>query len=97
MVQSGAGHIDAAIAGRDDACELGRWLNSYRPTLQEAAIFDVVRTKHAAFHRSVGKIVTLADTNRRTQALAGLAKGSEFARLSDELLTGLSNWKALFA
>jgi hypothetical protein len=49
--------LDPAVVGREDCCELGRWIASQQDTKQHLPEFMNMREQHAAFHRCAGAIV----------------------------------------
>ena len=61
LVENGTGDIDAKTAMRDDACEMGKWLRGFKPSVGEQPFYNAVCARHTQFHEAVGKVVMLAD------------------------------------
>lgn len=68
-------HLDPAVVGREDCCELGRWIASQRNAGKDLPEFIHMREQHAAFHRCAGDIVQ--------RKLAGDACGAEHVLVTD--------------
>lgn len=61
--------LDPSHACRDDACELGKWLNG--PALEhfrDNERFGVLRSSHATLHATAAKIIANLENNQRDSA-----------------------------
>lgn len=81
----GSGHLDAETVARDDACEIGRWLNGEGAKYGNLSDYQHARRIHAAFHRRAARVVIMVERGRRQEAAADLATGGELRRLSGVL------------
>jgi len=65
--------VDAAAIGRDDACELGKWLHGPGKVHASKPAFADVVTKHKAFHAEAGKVALLINASKFADAEAALS------------------------
>jgi hypothetical protein len=79
-------HIDAQTIGRDDCCELGKWLHGAgnskfggKPT------FVALTSRHREFHIEAGKVARAINQGAGSQAEKMLISGTPFARASGEV------------
>jgi methyl-accepting chemotaxis protein-1 (serine sensor receptor) len=78
--------IDAETIGRDDCCELGKWLHGAgnskfggKPT------FVALTSRHREFHIEAGKVARAINQGAGSQAEKMLSSGTPFARASGEV------------
>lgn len=86
--------LTPAVASRDDACALGRWLLSADIPDDEknAAEYQAVRLAHAMFHHAAGQVLETARGGDREAAFRLM--GDAFIQLSEELVRLLGAWEA---
>lgn len=70
-----SGGFDPTVAGRDDCCELGRWLRRDAAPYRDLVEHQNATAAHVAFHRCAAKVVVLADQGHRREAEAEVADG----------------------
>jgi methyl-accepting chemotaxis protein len=80
--------LDPALIGRDDACDLGRWMNGEGRRHQDLPDWPELVREHAAFHKHAGRVADLCRTGQTRQAETLLA-GEEFQRLTTAVVTTL--------
>lgn len=97
LAENGQVEIDAKTAMRDDACELGKWLRSFRPTIYEQSHYDAVCFRHTQFHESVGKVAMLANRKQTVDARREMGINSAFSKSSAALTTDIMAWKKSIA
>ena len=75
--------MDAATIGRDDACELGKWLHGdgKREHGTLASHRDCV-AKHAQFHREAGKVAQLINAQKFDEATTALGAATPYGQAS---------------
>ncbi|MFO0569042.1 MAG: CZB domain-containing protein [Polyangiaceae bacterium] len=78
--------LDAALAEKDDGCELGRWLRGDAGQVLAPALRGEVLEKHAAFHRAVADLVRLVQAGRHSEARAALGCEGGYAAACSEFL-----------
>jgi len=49
--------LDPRIVGRDDQCELGKWIHGEGRSHAKRPEFAALRTEHATFHRRASEVV----------------------------------------
>ena len=95
-INTGKSEFEPAKVCLDNQCDFGRWL--YGATLlpkdKTNPQYEVVRKLHGEFHKIAGNVLTLALQGKKEQALALVADGSPFAKLSVELTQAMMKWKA---
>lgn len=89
-IDSGKSDFSVDKVQRDDACDFGQWLRSPGHHGPE---FDKVRQLHAAFHLEAAKVLQLAVTGRKADAVAALGIGGEFSKASSRLVVALKSWQ----
>jgi methyl-accepting chemotaxis protein len=92
-VSRGFCELDSDEVGRDDLCELGRWLHSLPPEYGTDSWCEDVVEAHARFHREAALVVNLIETGRTDEARAAMDSETEFARTSEELVGFLEMWR----
>ncbi len=96
-INVGRSEITPAKAACDDQCEFGKWL--YGSTIdretRSGMPYQVVRRLHAEFHGCAGKVLSLALSQRKTEA-AALLEG-EFTERSAKLVRALTKWRGEIA
>ncbi len=82
----GAGEMDRGAVGRDNECDIGRWLYGEGLAHRQLPEYQHARDVHAAFHRRAAKVVAMVDRGHRLEAAADLAPGGELRALSGALV-----------
>jgi Chemoreceptor zinc-binding domain len=86
--------MDAATIGKDNCCELGKWLNGEgKSNHGSLASFKEVVVKHSDFHKSAGQIATAINAKQFSQADKMLASGTPFAITSAAVGVALARLK----
>jgi hypothetical protein len=88
--------IDATLVGKDDQCELGKWIYGDGKKYATSDAYKDLKIKHAKFHAAVSQVIIQAKTIPSAQAL-GLIDPlkSEFSRASSDCINAISGFKAL--
>ncbi len=87
----GTENIDAQAVGKDDQCDLGRWLLGEGRTHANLAEFGELKAKHARFHTTVAQVVTQAKelpTNEALRLVESL--DSDYARASSACINAIA-------
>lgn len=75
--------MDAAVIGRDDACELGKWLHGEaKASLGRLPSYAACVAKHAAFHVEAAKVAKAINSHEYTAAEAMLGAGTPYIAAS---------------
>jgi len=75
--------IDISTLGKDNACELGKWLHGDAQQHTSDPQFGELISSHAAFHRSAASVAAMIEGGKRTEAEALLnSTESEYCKLS---------------
>ncbi len=87
--------IDADTAGRDDCCELGKWLHGAgSSTFGGRPTFVALIDRHRAFHTEAGKVASLINQGNGAQAEKMLGSGTPFSQTSDEVTRLIVQFKS---
>ena len=78
--------LDAATIAKDNACELGKWLQADGVKHAAAPEYRECKAKHAAFHVEAGKVAKMINDGKHTEAEAALGSGSAFSKASFEAI-----------
>ncbi len=87
-------HMDAVTIGKDNCCELGKWLHGEgKNQCSSLPSYATTLTKHAAFHVEAGKVATAINAKKYTEAEAMLGGSSTFTAISGEVGIALMRLK----
>ena len=78
--------IDAEEIGRDDRCEIGRWLHGQGKAYQWLGDFQRFKDLHAAFHRCAREAVLEARNGDKEEGLRKLDGDGACGDITKELL-----------
>ena len=79
-------HVDAQTIGRDDCCELGRWLHgSGQGSYGRLPAFQVLVDRHREFHAVAGGIAKTINLGNYAAAEQALDGNTPFSRASSEV------------
>ena len=83
--------IDADAAGRDDRCDLGKWLYGEGKKYAQLPEYNDLRNKHSSFHSIIPKVINLSHISRE-KALEMLDSGSgEFGRATSDCINAIAS------
>lgn len=74
--------LDPEKVGRDDQCDLGKWIQSVPPEVRQDPDFGKLVVEHAAFHKQASSIIRLVQQGNRVAAQEGIGPSSEYLRKS---------------
>lgn len=78
--------LDAACIGRDDCCELGKWLHGEaEPRFGLLGVYTACVARHRTFHDEAGKIARAINAARYSEATGMLKSSAPFSKASSEL------------
>jgi methyl-accepting chemotaxis protein len=79
-------HTDAQTLGRDDCCELGKWLHG-SGTRQCGGVpsFAALLAAHKSFHFAAGKVATAINQGHGAEVEGMMGNGSAFTQASGEV------------
>ena len=81
--------VDAATIGKDNCCELGKWLyGEGKLQLGSKPEFQALIERHRGFHTEAGKVATLINNKKYTEAETALGATTPFGMASAE--TGMA-------
>jgi len=87
--------LNATDIGRDDLCELGRWIHGTgKIRLGQDAGFVQLLNEHRQFHHCAGAVARTINQRRWEQALQMIEGQSEFGHASQQVTATLSRMKA---
>ncbi len=86
--------LDAATIGKDNCCELGKWLYAEgRGLYGVRPEFTKVLEKHKAFHVQAGKVANAINARQYTEAETMINAGTPFAAASTEVGLAINSLK----
>ena len=81
-IQSGEA-IDANLAGKDDQCEMGKWVYGEGATYASLPAYADLKAKHAKFHACVAEVLRQMRSSTAGESMKLIDPvGSEFGRCS---------------
>jgi hypothetical protein len=88
--------LDAATAGRDDLCELGKWMAGEGAAYANLPAYQDLKVKHAKFHASVAKVINQAHSLPKEKALELLDPlNSEFGQVSSACINAIGAFQGV--
>ncbi len=82
--------LDPLMVGRDDQCELGRWIHGPGTIhFHDVAAFDELRADHVQFHQLAAQVVREVQANNHAGAEA-LLRG-EYAHISHKVVGAITD------
>ncbi len=81
------------ILKQDNQCEFGKWLYALPAQFRTNEHYEIVKKKHAEFHKLCAHILGDALAGKLEKAQNELAADSEFAKQSNNLILLMSKWK----
>lgn len=82
--------MDSATIGRDDCCELGKWVySSGRQMLGQHPDFVSLVARHKAFHTEAGLVAKAINERRFSRALQMIGSGSEFSKAASDVVSAV--------
>lgn len=86
--------MDAATIGKDNCCELGKWLYGEGRSLHSSKPqFTALLAKHKAFHGEAGKVATVINAKKFEEAEKMISGASPFGVASNEVGMAISSLK----
>jgi methyl-accepting chemotaxis protein len=77
-------NLEVAVVSCDDRCDLGQWIYSDGSQHSHLAEYNQLKTAHAEFHLSVGKVVERKQSNKIDEAR--LMLGADFSKNSKKTI-----------
>ncbi len=94
-ITKGASIFRLAQIETDQVCDFGQWFYSLPASVQETEQGKTIRQLHAAFHTEAARILLLALDEHVAEAVQALEPGRPYAQLSDQLISAMTQWKAI--
>ncbi|GAM10224.1 diguanylate cyclase [Geobacter sp. OR-1] len=93
-IESGKSDWTPDQVGNDSLCEFGKWFYSLQAKEGYSEFWQKTKTLHERFHSNAAKILKMALTGHKEDALAIMRDmESEFVLTSIELTNTLNEWK----
>ena len=94
----GQEQIDVQVVGKDDQCELGKWIYGEGKKHANSSAYRDLKAKHAKFHASIPTVVNAARSSSPAKALELLDPVSgEFGRASSDCINAITALKRSLA
>ena len=78
--------MDAATIGKDNCCELGKWLHGPgKAEFGRLPSYSACVDAHKAFHVEAGKVAVLINDGKYTEAEKLLGAGSKYSQISTQI------------
>lgn len=87
--------LKADQVGKDNLCELGKWIHGEGRSLADHDEYQRLKQVHASFHQCAGKIVALAGSGKSGDAEKMLAPDGEFTKLSMSVVNAINECKKI--
>lgn len=81
--------FDIAAAAKEEACELGRWLQGEGRRFEGSPTFQELLARHVQFHRTAAEIVNKVVAGDKAGAEELLSTGREFSSASRDIVAAI--------
>lgn len=89
MFLNGTGEkIESAVVGRDNLCELGKWIYGLGFEYSHLPSYQTMKTEHTNFHRYAGDVVRKIETGDK-QGAETLLNGEQFSVISNKMVVAI--------
>lgn len=92
-IATGQREFNVAQVRLDNRCEFGKWFYGLPVTLRATEQGKRIQAFHTKFHAEVARILDLLPQGRKEEALKAIARGSQYASISAQLVIALTQWK----
>jgi len=89
-IEKADGCLQASEVGRDNRCELGKWICGEGSIYSALPEFQAICSEHARFHKAAADIVRSVDAGQNLTEETALGSGSDFAVSSAALVRDLA-------
>ena len=95
-IETGASDLSVTVVRQDDQCDFGKWLlgRDVSDEIKRSAHYTECQRLHRQFHLEASKVLTLAISGRKAEALRAVEPNSEFAKCSANLTKTMMAWDA---
>ena len=95
---AGQEQIDPAVLGRDDQCDLGKWILGDGNKHGNLSLFADLKAKHTKFHAAAASVVRSAKSLPQDKAFELLdSSRSEFGQASSAVVNAITKLKAVIS
>lgn len=77
--------LKADVVGKDDQCDLGRWIASDSKHHQGRPEFRELKEAHACFHKAAADVIRRADAGENVSGEVVLGGSSQYAQCSSKV------------
>lgn len=93
-IEQGTSEYSVEELRASNLCVFGKWLYlEVDQSLQNTEQYKKVRDLHQAFHNTAADILNMALVGQKDQAKNAMQEGSEYVRLSTELINAMKQWR----
>ncbi len=89
---NGKQQVDPAAVGKDNLCELGKWIHGEGCGHHAKPEFQTLKTRHAEFHVCAGKVAQMVKDGKNADAEKAL-DGADFAGASTRVVAAIAALK----
>jgi len=95
-IENGASDVSATTVRQDNQCDFGKWLhgNDLSADVKQSEHYKNCRHLHSQFHLAAAKVLTLALSARKAEALGAMEGNGEFSKASESLTKAMMVWDA---
>lgn len=93
-IEKGTSEFSVENLKVSNLCDFGKWLYlEVDPSLQKSEQYQKVRDLHQSFHLAAANVLSLALSGKKNEATNAMEEGSEYVRLSTELINAMKQWR----
>ena len=94
-IATGKSEFKPDIVKQDSQCQFGKWLyGSITAAEKSSPHYAPVKEMHAKFHQEASRILAMATSGKKEEAKKAIDVGSEYMKLSTQLVNNLTQWAA---
>jgi hypothetical protein len=93
-IDKGTSEFKVSVVDKDDGCQFGQWLYSLTEEEKKSGDFIKVRDLHAEFHKTAARILELAVSGNKEEAVKKMEFGGGYGKITGKLVIALNEWKS---
>jgi len=93
-INTGESEWTPEVVCQDNQCEFGKWLYSCTPAEKTSEHYETIKELHANFHKIASDVLTLALSDKKTEAENAIGKTSDYKSVSTSLTMEMMKWKS---
>ncbi len=91
-IQKGTAASSVAEVKDDRRCQFGKWLGAVNADMRKSPGYKTCNDLHGRFHATASSVLALALAGKRAEATKAMESGSDYIRVSVDLVRAMMAW-----